>query len=72
MPELRHHEWFRRMIGRVAPPAPLFQIELWRVASHEVTGKRVSVRSFDKPKQEGNHGVQVKKRATGQRLVWAP
>jgi SCY1-like protein 2 len=34
----------------VAPPAPPFKIGLWRVqsASHKVTGKRVSVWSFDK------------------------
>src|SRR5258706_992341 len=34
----------------VAPPAPPFKIGLWRVqsASHKLTGKRVSVWSFDK------------------------
>ena len=38
----------------VAPPAPPFKIGLWRVqsASHKVTGKWVSVWSFDKRRQE--------------------
>lgn len=51
----------------VAPPAPPFKIGLWRVqsASHKVTGKRVSVWSFDKRGQDVDKlGPQAKERVT--------
>ena len=51
----------------IAPPAPPFKIGLWRVqsASHKLTGKRVSVWSFDKRGQEVDKlGPQAKERVT--------